>query len=113
MGAWAQLVGMPIAWLRLRKTPAWQNRPAGLRRLDLLARFMLKATALTILWGALIWAVAILGGLGFSGGALLVMLGGAPLLFVPWTVLRLDKSGFPGIVEKARKAREQKFAARR
>ena len=113
MGALAQLLGMPVAWLRLRNTPAWKNRPAGVRRIDLLARFIIRATASAIVWGWVMLVVIVLGGLGFSGMALLVLTWGAPVIFVPWIVLQLDESRFPGMVEEARLEHERKLAPRR
>jgi hypothetical protein len=110
MGAYAQLLGMPVAWLRLRKTPAWRDRPKELRRIDLLAKFIVGPTVLTIIWGWLGLTVAALGGLGLSGGALLVVICGGPAIFVPWLVLRLDASRFPRIVEESRRTREAKRA---
>jgi hypothetical protein len=112
MGAYAQLLGMPVAWLRLRKTPAWENRPGEVRRIDLLAEFILGPTVLTIVWGWLAFVVIALGGLGLSGGVLLVVMWSAPLIFVPWAVLRLDKDRFPQLVEQVRERRERKLARR-
>jgi hypothetical protein len=112
MGAWAQLLGMPVAWLRLRRTDAWKNRPAGLRPIDLLARFILRVTVVTVVWGCIVAIVGLLGGAGFSGGALLLILFGAPALFVPWWVLQQDLSDFPSMVEELREARERKLAER-
>lgn len=108
MGAYAQLLGMPVAWLRLRKTAAWKDRPEGPRRIDLLAKFIVRPTVLTIAWGWLALIVAALGGLGLSDGALLVLIGGAPVIFVPWMVFQLDASRFPQLVENARRAHEAK-----
>jgi hypothetical protein len=107
MGAYAQLLGMPVAWLRLRRTPGWERRPDELRRIDLLAEFILGPTILTIAWGWLALIVAAFGGIDFSGGALLVVMWGAPVLFVPSTVLRLDKHRFSHVVERVR---ERKLA---
>ena len=110
MGAYAQLLGMPVAWLRLRRTPAWQGRPDGLRRIDLLAEFILKPTALAIVWGWLIVVVSAVGGLGLSGGALLAVALSAPAVFVPWSVLQLDRGRLPQLLEQARVRRERKLA---
>lgn len=113
MGAYAELLGMPVAWLRVRGSPAWNNRPAGSRRIDLLASFILKPTVVAILWGWLILVVAALGGLGLSGGALLVLGLGGPLIFVPWAVLQLDASRFSHLVEEARLKHERNLANKR
>ncbi len=112
MGAYAQLLGMPVAWLRLRDTPAWKNRPKEVRSIDLLAEFIIGPTLLAILWGWFGLAVIALGGLGFSTAALLVVISGAPLIFVPWAVFRLEVSRFPQIVEKVRERRARKLARR-
>jgi hypothetical protein len=112
MGGWAQLLGMPVAWLRLRKTPAWRERPEGVRGIDLLAQFILGPTALTIAWGWLVLIAAVLGGFGFSGVALLVVMFGAPVIFVPWLVLQLRIDRFPRLVQEARDRRERKLNRR-
>ena len=99
MGGWAQLIGMPIAWLRLRGTAAWAERPAGVRRIDLLAAHLTRPTLATVVWGWLVVLVAAIGGLGLSDAAILALMFGAPLIFVPWAVLQLDRdreAGEPG-----------------
>jgi hypothetical protein len=112
MGAYAQLIGMPTAWLRLRNTQAWKGRPQELRRIDLLAEFILRPTLLAIVWGWIWLIVGALGGLGFSSGTLLVVIGGGPVIFVTWAVLQLDKDRFPQLVEEARERRERKLHER-
>jgi len=47
---WAELLGVPVAWLRLRKTAEWSSRPQRVRRLDLLARYVGKLTAMVGIW---------------------------------------------------------------
>lgn len=54
---WAELLGVPVAWLRLRKTPEWTERSREVRRLDLLARYVGKITGMVG-----IWALVIVGG---------------------------------------------------
>jgi len=93
MGGWAQLIGMPVAWMRLRGTRAWGERPEGVRRIDLLAAFLARPTVASVLWGWLVILVAAVGGLGLSGGTLAVIMFGGPLIFVPWAVLQLDPDG--------------------
>lgn len=80
-----------------------------MRRIDLLTEFIHGPTALGIAWGWLTLIVTALGGLGLSSGTLPVLMWGAPVLFVPWAVLRLDKDRFPQVVERAR---ERKLAKR-
>lgn len=105
-GGLAQLIGMPIAWLRLRKTDGWKNRPGGVRRIDLLAGFIREAVDLAIVWTFLAVLVILTATLfGWSGVALaaVILLFAGPLLFVPWIVLRLDVSRFPEVVEGVRR----------
>ena len=107
-GGMAQLIGMPIAWLRLRKTDAWRDRPGNLRRIDLLAGFIREAIDLTIVWTFLlvlvILASLLIGWPGVTFGAFILLFAG-PLLFVPWIVIALDLSRFPEVVEAARRGR--------
>jgi len=104
-GGLAQLIGMPIAWLRLRKTDSWRGRPGGVRRIDLLAGFIQEAVDLAIVWTFLgvlvILASTVLGWSGVALGAAVLLFAG-PLLFVPWIVLRLDLERFPEVVEQVR-----------
>jgi hypothetical protein len=106
-GGFAQLIGMPIAWLRVRKTDAWRNRPGNVRRIDLLGGFIREAVDLTIVWTFLAMLVLLsaifLGWSGVVTGALILLVAG-PLLFVPWIVLRLDVSRFSKVVEEARRS---------
>ncbi len=108
VGGMAQLIGMPIAWLRLRKTDAWRDRPRNLRRIDLLAGFIREAVDLTIVWTCLfiliILASLLVGWQGVTLGAFILLFAG-PLLFVPWIVLALDVGRFPEVVEAARQGR--------
>jgi hypothetical protein len=113
MGGWAQLIGMPIAWKRLSSTPAWADRPEGVRRIELLAEFVIAPTAASIVWGWLVILVAAIGGLGLSGVTLAVVAYGAPLIFVPWAVLQLDPDRLPQIIEEASARRQRKLAGRR
>jgi hypothetical protein len=104
-GGIAQLIGMPIAWLRLRKTDSWRRRPGEVRRIDLLAGFIREAVDLTVVWTFLgvlvILASTVLGWSGVTLGAIVLLFAG-PLLFVPWIVLRLDVERFPEVVEQVR-----------
>jgi hypothetical protein len=96
MGGWAQLIGLPIAWLRVRRSPAWANRPAGVRRIDLLAGYVLGPTMATVIWGWAVILLAAVGGFGLSDATLLILMFGAPLVFVPWAVLQLDRGRLAG-----------------
>ena len=57
---WAELVGVPVAWMRLRKTEEWSNRPAGVRPLDLLSRYVGGVTALAGAWAIVVSLSALL-----------------------------------------------------
>ena len=48
---WAEAIGVLFAWLSLRRTEVWRNRPRKARRLELLASYVLKTTALAALIG--------------------------------------------------------------
>lgn len=63
---WAELLGVLFAWLRLRRTEPWRNRPDGVRRLDLLAGYIGKITGLSALLGFVIAASALIAG-GVNG----------------------------------------------
>jgi hypothetical protein len=51
---WAEVLGLPFAWIRLRRTDVWAQRPSGVRRIDLLATFVAKVTGLAALFGGLV-----------------------------------------------------------
>ena len=93
VGGWAQLIGIPIAWIRLRHRPAWTERPKGLRRIELLAEFVVVPTAAAIVWGWLVLLVAAVGGLGVSTHSMALLMFGAPAIIVPLAVLQLDPDG--------------------
>ena len=112
MGAWAQLVGMPIAWARIRRMEAWRDRPGNVRRIDVLAKLVLPATAASIVLGWLVILVAAVGGLGFSGVALLFLLVAAPLAFVPWLVMRRNLAGLPAMIAEASAERTRRLSGR-
>lgn len=58
---WAELLGVPAAWLRLRKSRAWAERPPGARRIDLLAAFVSTYTFLAAVFGAIVGIMAWVG----------------------------------------------------
>lgn len=37
---WTELIGLPVAWLRVRRTKAWRMRPYQVRRIPLLKDFI-------------------------------------------------------------------------
>lgn len=55
---WAELLGVPVAWLRLRRSPEWRDRPQGTRRIDLLSRYVGGVTALAGVWAGVVMVVA-------------------------------------------------------
>lgn len=87
LGAYAQLIGMPIVWLRLRRSAEWRA-VAGMRKIDLLARLLDVPTALTIVWGYLaLLAVAAVDGTAI---AYAVVIYGPPLVFVTAMALAIQ-----------------------
>ena len=58
----AELLGVPLAWFRLRKADAWIHRPKSVRRIDLLAKFVGKITVLAAVLGGFVAFGAILMG---------------------------------------------------
>lgn len=58
---WAELIGVPVAWLHLRRSDAWLNRSAEAKRLDLLARYVGKVTGMVGIWSLAVLLGAILG----------------------------------------------------
>jgi hypothetical protein len=57
---WAEMLGVPVAWFKLRRTDVWANRPPGVRRIDLLSTFVAKITGLAALWGAFVATSAVI-----------------------------------------------------
>lgn len=58
---WAEIIGVPVAWIKLRGTQEWANRPRDVGCLDLLARFVGKITAMVGIWALVIVIGAIVG----------------------------------------------------
>lgn len=56
-----QLLGVPVAWLRLRRTDVWAQRPKDARAIDLLAGFTGRITALAAMFGGLVGLATWLG----------------------------------------------------
>ena len=67
--ALAELVGVPVAWLKVRRTAAWESRPAGARRIALLRQFISPVAGFAALWSVVV-AVAILLGWALSESAI-------------------------------------------
>lgn len=58
---WAQLVGIPVAWLRVRKLEAWKERPEEDGHVKLLSKYMAKVTGLIVSWAALVSICVVIG----------------------------------------------------
>lgn len=56
----AELVGVPVAWMMLRNTDEWSNRPEGVRSIDLLSRFVGRITGLAGAWAVVVSLSALL-----------------------------------------------------
>lgn len=56
----AELIGVPAAWLRLRATPEWSDRPADVKRIDLLSRYVARITGLASVWAFIVALSALL-----------------------------------------------------
>jgi hypothetical protein len=50
----AQLVAVPTAWLKLRRTDVWAARPRDVRRLDLLVAFTASPVVLAAVFGGIV-----------------------------------------------------------
>jgi hypothetical protein len=50
----------------------------------------------TVIWGWAVILLAAVGGFGLSDATLLILMFGAPLVFVPWAVLQLDRGRLAG-----------------
>jgi hypothetical protein len=111
VGALVQLSGMPVAWLRVRRSAAWAERPPALRRVPLLAAYMRPVTEVAVLCA---FAVALMLVLVHSvlrpaasevpGIVYGILLFGLPLALAPWAVARLDPSRLSALVDARRSA---------
>jgi len=50
----AQLVAVPTAWVKLRRTAVWAARPTGVRQIDLLVAFSGRPVVLAAVFGAIV-----------------------------------------------------------
>jgi hypothetical protein len=50
----AQVVAVPTAWLKLRRTEVWAARPRHVRRLDLLVAFTARPVVLSAVFGGIV-----------------------------------------------------------
>ena len=106
VAAISELVGLPAAWLRVRRTRAWRERPRDVRGIDLLETYIRPIlwetgpVALVVL--ALVVAVTWLLGLGdtlFAGVAALLVFA-VPAILVGVAVSRLDPAAFASVTER-------------
>jgi hypothetical protein len=56
----AELIGVPVAWLRLHRTVEWANRPVDVRRMELLSRYVRRTTGFAAFWAAIVALTAFL-----------------------------------------------------
>jgi len=98
VGGLCQLVGMPVAWWRLRNTPAWLERDPGRSRLGLLAHYMSPVTVRAVAWSYAVAVVLLLAGLVFpvdsddlAGVVFALLVVGVPVVATPFAVARLDR----------------------
>jgi hypothetical protein len=60
-GLWAEILGVAVAWLKVRKLEAWANRAKEDGSVRLLSTYVAQVTLLVVLWGALVTACAVIG----------------------------------------------------
>lgn len=96
VGGLCQLVGMPVAWWRLRGTPAWRERDPRQARLVILARYMRPVTVRAVSWSFVAAVGLLIAGVIFPqdgsdtvGIALVLLVFGVPIAVTPFAVARL------------------------
>jgi hypothetical protein len=60
---WSELLGVLVAWVKLRRTDVWTGRPDTVRSLDLLVAFTGPITLASAIFGAFVGLAIFLGGL--------------------------------------------------
>jgi hypothetical protein len=60
---WSGLLGVLVAWIKLRRTDVWVRRPDNVRSLDLLLTFTRPITGASTIFGAFVGLAIFLGGL--------------------------------------------------
>jgi hypothetical protein len=58
---WAELIGLPVAWFRLKRTSVWRKRPPQVRRIALLKDFIDVPIFGAMLFGAIVGLATWLG----------------------------------------------------
>jgi hypothetical protein len=111
IGGWSQLVGMPVAWLRVRRSRPWLDRPQGVRRIDLLAELILLPTiaAIALAWLTLI--VVLVADPELSAAQYLALIWGPPTVFVPLAAWRTDPARLDSLIEERFRRTEASGAA--
>jgi drug/metabolite transporter superfamily protein YnfA len=116
VAAISELVGLPLAWLKVRKTRTWRERPRHTRGIDLLESFIRPilwetgpvALAVLAFFGGLLWLLG-LWDTGLAAAAyVLVFL--VPAIMVGVAVSRLDPSAFEAEVAEQRADRSDQEA---
>jgi hypothetical protein len=108
VAAVSELVGLPAAWIKVRRTAAWRERPRDVRGIDLLERFIRPllwetgpfAFAVLALAALLAWALGLSQtAAGFVYGLVFVI----PALLVGWAASKLEPEEFAALVEEHRR----------
>ena len=99
IGGWSQIVGMPVAWLRVRRSRPWLDRPDHVRRIDLLAELILLPTiaAIALAWMTLI--VILVGDFEPSSVQYLALIWGPATVLVPMAAWRTDAARLESVIE--------------
>jgi len=107
VGGWSMLVGLPVAWLRIHRTPGWAERPDEGRSYDLilLGEFIQRPVWPAILWAWLTLAVTAIADVEVSSVEYVAIVWGPATIFVPAAVLWLDTARVPRLVEEMRERR--------
>jgi len=59
--ALAEIVGVLVAWLKVRKTEAWQARPREDGSIRILSIYIAGVTGLVVVWGVLVGTSVVIG----------------------------------------------------
>jgi hypothetical protein len=58
---WAEVLGVVVAWLRVRKLDAWRERPVEDGSIRLLSIYVVKVTGLMVAWAIIVSLCVIIG----------------------------------------------------
>jgi hypothetical protein len=103
VAAVSELVGLPVAWWKVRGTTAWRQRPRDVRGIDLLESYIrpivmeagLFALGVLVFLAALIWLLGLTGAMA-AGIYCLVFV--VPAILVAVAVSRLEAESFGAVV---------------